>query len=269
MAVQVTHATQTSKPNDSSKDVSANAWNEAHTITGLGDAAGKDVGTGADDVAAGDHAHASLPGLELTDNLVLPKTSGKGILIDDTYGWRDLLGPINIRDTASVLNPGYNVYRGGIRGYQFAVNDECFIEFHLPHDYAPGTDLHIHAHWSHIATTVTGGSVTWGFEVTYAKGHQQAPFRAPVTASVLQSASATKYQHMIAETQMSAASPSIAQLDTDDIEVDGLILVRAFLQANAMTVSGGGVPEPFLHMVDIHYQSTGVPTKNKAPNFYT
>jgi len=25
---------------------------------------------------------------------------------------------------------------------------------------------------------------------------------------------------------------------------------------------------PFLHTVDIHYQSTGVPTFNKAPSFY-
>lgn len=29
----VTHATQTVQPNDASKDVSANAWNEAHTVT--------------------------------------------------------------------------------------------------------------------------------------------------------------------------------------------------------------------------------------------
>ena len=27
--------------------------------------------------------------------------------------------------------------------------------------------------------------------------------------------------------------------------------------------------DPFCHEVDIHYQSTGMATKNKAPNFYT
>lgn len=269
MAVSVLHATQTTKPNDSSKDVSANAWNEAHTIAGLGTAAEANIGTGAEEVAAGDHTHTTLGDLSLTGSLSLPKTAGEGVLIENAYGWHDMLGPINVRDTTSPTNPSYNVYRGGIRAYQFAVNDEAFVEFHMLHDYAPGTDIYIHVHWSHAATTVTGGSVTWGFEVSYAKGHNQAAFSAPVTASVLQTASTTQYQHMIAEVQLSAASPSASQIDTDNLEVDGVILVRAYLQANAMTVSGGGVPEPFLHLVDIHYQSTGITTKNKAPGFYT
>ena len=268
MPITITHATQTAKPNDNAKDVSANAWNEAHSVSGLGTAAAANIGTGADDVAAGNHGHTSLPGLTLTDDLTLPASPGTAILITGTNGWHDLLGPISIRDTNAPTNPGYNIFRGGLRAYQFTVNDEVFVEFHVPHDYAPGTDMYIHAHWSHAATTVTGGSVTWAFEITYAKGHNQAAFQAPVTAPVLQTASTTQYRHMIAETQMSAATPSVAQIDTDNIEVDGLILVRCFLQANAMTVSGGGVPEPFLHMVDIHYQSTGLTTKNRAPNFY-
>ena len=109
----------------------------------------------------------------------------------------------------------------------------------------------------------------WGFEVTYAKGHQQAAFAAPITTTVQQNANATVYYHHIAEVQLSATTPSGSQLDSDDLEVDGLILVRAYLSANNITVSAGSVPAPFLHMVDIHYQSTGIGTKQKAPNFYT
>lgn len=215
---------------------------------------------------------------EVTTNLDLSGTSGTGVKVDltsPTFGWHDMLGPISIRGVGAT-DPGYNVYRGGIRGYQFAVNDEIFIEFHIPHDYVPGTDLHIHAHWSVKQTTkagaatnaVTGGSVTWGFEVSYAKGHNQAAFSAPVTATVVQNASTTQYQHMIAEVQVSAASPSASQIDSDNIEVDGLVIVRAYLSANNLTVSAGSVPAPFLHMVDIHYQSSNIATKNKAPNFY-
>lgn len=200
--------------------------------------------------------------------LVLPKTSGSGIKVDPaapTFGWKDLVGDITIRDTTNPVNPTYNVFRGGLRNYQFTVNDECFLMFHMPHDYVPGTDLHIHAHWSHASTTVTSGSVTWSFEVIYAKGHNQAAFSAPITTSVTQSASTTQYQHMIAEVQLSAASPSASQLNTSLLEVDGLIEVRCYLSANSMN----GTPEPYLKFVDIHYQSTGIPTKNKAPNFYT
>jgi len=51
-------------------------------------------------------------------------------------------------------------------------------------------------------------------------------------------------------------------LDTNDLEDDGLFLVRADLATSTST------DNPFLHFVDIHYQSTGIPTKNRAPDFY-
>lgn len=204
--------------------------------------------------------------------ITLSKDVGTGIKVDvasPTFPWHDMLGPISVRGIGG-KDPAYAVYQGGIRGHQFGVGEEVFIEFHMPHDYYPGSDLFIHSHWSHNATTVTGGSVTWGYEVTYAKGYDQAAFIAPVTRTVQQNASTTQYKHMIAETQISAATPAASQIDTDNLEVDGLILVRCYLSANAMTVSGGGVPEPFLHMVDLHYQSTSLGTKQKnGPAFYT
>lgn len=204
--------------------------------------------------------------------IILPKANTDGIKVDSatpTYGWRDLTGDITIRGIGAT-DPSFNIYRGGIRQFQFTVNDEVFVEFHQPHDWAVGTDLYLHFHWSHIATTVTGGSVTWGAEVTWAKGFDQAAFQAPVTTTIAQNASTTQYQHMIAEVQLTAASPSASQIDTDNLEVDGVFLVRGYLSANAMTVSGGGVPEPFLHYIDIHYQTTNIGTKAKAgPAFYT
>ena len=53
MAVAVTHTTQTAQANDPSKEVSADAWNEAHTVTGLGTAAESD----ATDFATAGHNH--------------------------------------------------------------------------------------------------------------------------------------------------------------------------------------------------------------------
>lgn len=208
---------------------------------------------------------------KFNEPIVLPKTSGEGIKVDTatpTFPWADLIGEVHAKGTGPT-DPSWATYRGGIKAFQFTVNDEVWLAFHLPHDYVPGSDIHIHAHWSHIATTVTGGSVTWGFEVTYSKGHNQAAFAAPITTTITQNASTTQYQHMIAEVQLSAVLPSAAQIDSDSIEVDGMILVRAYLSANNLTVSGGGTPEPFLHLVDIHYQSTGIGTKNKAPNFWS
>lgn len=204
--------------------------------------------------------------------IILPKASGQGVKVDTTtptFGWRDITSRISVRGIGGT-DPAYNLYRGGIRQYQFTAADEVFGEYHMPHDWAPGTDVYLHFHWSHIATTVTGGNVIWGAEVTWAKGFDQAPFQVPITFTVQQNASTTQYQHMIAEGQLTAASPSAGQIDTDNLEVDGVFLMRAYLSANNMTVSGGGVPEPFLHFVDMHYQSTNVGTKAKAgPGFYT
>ena len=74
---------------------------------------------------------------------------------------------------------------------------------------------------------------------------------------------------MIAEGGASVSGGSATQLDTDNLETDGLILGRMYVDSNDITVSGGGVPEPFIHFVDIHYQSTGVGTKQRAPDFWT
>ena len=216
----------------------------------------------------------------VNDNLVLPKTSGVGVKVDTTsptFGWRDLLGEITIRGSGGT-DPSFLTYGGSnIRAFFFAVNDEVFLAFHIPHDYVPSSDIHLHFHWSQDAKTaagaatnpVTGGSVTWGYEITYAKGHQQAAFSAAVTGTVAQNANTTKDYHHIAEVQVSAASPSASQIASGGLEPDGVILCRVYLSANNMTVSAGAVPAPVLHYCDVHYQSTNMATKQKAPNFYS
>lgn len=219
-------------------------------------------------------------GQEINDSLKFDRTlqaiDQQGVQFNGDWLWHDMLGPISIRGVGA-SDPSYNVLTGGIRGYQFDANEEVFVEFHVPHDYVPGTDLYLHFHWSVngkttagvTGGTITGGTVTWGAEVTYAKGHAQAAFAAPVTFTVAsQTVSSTLLKHYITEGQLSASSPSASQLDTDILETDGLILVRGYLSANNITVGSGATPAPFLHMIDIHYQSSNLGTRNKSPSFY-
>lgn len=98
----------------------------------------------------------------INGDLILSKTSGKGIKIDKvspTFGWRDMLGAIETRPAAgggATAIPDFVAYRGNIYDYRFgtvAPNDhlhEAFINYHIPHDYVPGTDLYLHVHWSQI-----------------------------------------------------------------------------------------------------------------------
>ena len=189
--------------------------------------------------------------------------------------WRDQLGNVNVRGAGASNTPTWAVYRntGGstpaIYQWQFpshATNSyEATFEFHIQHDYKPGSDLYIHVHWSQIVAD-PGAQAKFFFDVSYAKGHDQAAFSAPFNTSVTQATSSTQYQHMIAEVQLSASSPSATQLDSDDIEPDGVILVRMYRKSS--DAGDTLTQDPFVHYVDLHYQVDRFGTKNKAPDFY-
>lgn len=199
-------------------------------------------------------------------SVVLAGTTGEGIKVDHntpTYPWQDLIGEIVIRGVAAT-DPSFATYIGNIRQYQFGTGDLVTNNFHILHNHAPGYDYYIHVHWSHISTLVTSGSVTWSFEISYAKGHDQAAFPSPKTITVTQNASTTQYQHMIAEVAFTAETADATHFDRDDIEVDGVIMVATSLTANTLNAA----TDPFVHYIDIHYQSISSGTKNKAPNFY-
>lgn len=188
-------------------------------------------------------------------------------------GWNDLLGTPNIRTIGS-NDPSWNVYRGTIRQYQFSQSqmNELWFSYHMQHDYKPGSDIHLHIHWSQNTvdtggTAGTPGNVKWYFDVTYAKGHNQAAFFAPITTSVVGTASGTQYQHMLNEVQLTSSTPTGSQFNSNLLEPDGVIILRAYRDAS--DASDTLDQAPFVHFVDIHYQTDRVNTKNKAPNFYS
>lgn len=206
-----------------------------------------------------------------TTDWVINKTAGVGIKVDlaaPTFGFRDLLGDVFARNVGA-SKPSFVVYRDTLFDYQFGAGDEEFFKFHIPHDYVIGTDIFIHVHWSHTGTLVNGGTLTFEYEISYSKGYDQAAFGASVGTTFTGTPSTTQYQQIISEVQVSAASPSASQIDSDNLEPDGVIIARIELNSNDLTVSSGGVPDPFIHYVDIHYQSTNISTKDKNAPFYS
>jgi hypothetical protein len=200
--------------------------------------------------------------IDYLGNLQLPKTSGVGIKVDAaTFPWRDITGDITVRGSGA-SDPSFATYTGtALRQYQFSASteQEVFIVFHIPHDIVPGSDIFLHVHWSNAAATPNTGNVVWGFDYAFAKGFNQEAFPALSTITVTQACPATRYQHNIAET----TGITIASLT----EPDGLLLVRVYRKAaDAADTCTDAV---FLHTADIHYQSTGIGTKNKVNNFYS
>ena len=221
------------------------------------------------------HAELDTNFTDLRDgvSVLVPKTQGTGIKVDSLgtpdFGWHDLVGNLHV-DEDDTNAPKLSMYRGvRVKARKFLpTTTEALISFHVPHDYVMGTEIYIHVHWSHNSPLVTGGSATWGFELMYSKGHDQGAFGVPVTIAIVSPANTTQYQHMINETVASSVGGSATTLDTSLLEVDGVIQGAIYLDSNDIT-SSGAVPDPFVHFVDIHYQSTGVATKQRSPDFWT
>lgn len=223
---------------------------------------------------------AHVQGLTVSDNanfnsIVFPTGSGKGLLIDPlapTFGWKDLIGQLTPRASGAPA-PALSAFRGvNILSYAFQAGDKIdHIVYHIPHDYAVGTDLHLHIHWGHNGTAISGSMII-AWDIMYAKGHQQDIFNSELrnTQTIVTPSITTvpRWQHRIDELQLSIPGGSVSQLDTNNIEVDGLLFI-ALTVTQIPVITGGSVNQPFLFTADIHYQSTQMSTKNKTPNFYT
>lgn len=210
--------------------------------------------------------------LTAKDNIVLPKTTNVGIKVDTdspTFGYRDILGATTTKNVGAT-KPSFEAYNGAIDQFRFSAGDEESYDFHIPHDYVPGTDLYLHVHWSQISTTNTGGTLTFRYSAVYASGYGVGAFTStPVTATFTSAdAGSTRYDHFITEIIISGASATATLFDRDSFEIDGLILVTLEMDANNLTDSSA-VTDPFIHYVDIHYQSTNMATKDKNTPFYT
>jgi hypothetical protein len=205
--------------------------------------------------------------------IILPKTSGEGIKVDSsapTYPWADLLSEITIRGS-SVAAPAYSqIGFTTYYAYEFLGTGtqikEGFANYHLGHDYVPGTDIHWHIHW--CPADANAGNVKWLVSMAYAKGHNQAVFNlaTPITASVTTATPGTQYKHMISELVISQSGAG-PLFNNSVFEPDGIIKIRFYRDPADVADTYGS--SAFVEFADCHYQSTGIGTKNKAPNFYT
>lgn len=169
--------------------------------------------------------------------------------------WHDITSEVKARGVGAT-DPGWSqINATAFYAYQFTLNDQVWMSFHVPHDYKKGTDIYLHAHW--IPDGTNANSVKWQFIYSYAHGHNQAAFDlSGTTISAEQTVGGTQYQHYVTET---------VAITITDMEPDGIIEVNVTRITNGATDNTDGV---FLLTADIHYQSTNRGTLNRAPDFY-
>lgn len=176
-------------------------------------------------------------------------------------GWRDNIVELKV-DSSSANAPTLNPFRGNILAWSFPTGEmtEAHSAWHIDHDYALGTKLYLHVHWS--PKTASMGTVRWGFEYTVAKGHQQQAFPTTTTVYVEQASIGTPYMHYVGEVSEANAVDGAAL----GIEPDTVILVRLFRDGGH--ANDTFPDEVFVSFIDLHYLADKATTPNKAPNFF-
>ena len=172
------------------------------------------------------------------------------------YGWRDLRSAITAADIPASSAPTPTAFgpTGSLKRYAFAVNDYVGLDFHVDHDYWPGSTAYIHVHWTTNGTSTN--TVKWQLTYTIAKGHNQANFGTDTVITLEEAAAGTAWRHMVTE---DATGFSLIEPDT-------------LLHVDLKRITNGGTENTdavFGLFVDIHYQTMQYATPYRTPNFYT
>ena len=177
--------------------------------------------------------------------------------LEPATGWRDILGTPTYRTTGP-NQPSFNQMASTVFwAYHFAVNDETFIAYHIPHDYVPSTDIHFHVHW--IPSGTDTNDVKWQFEYMYAKSHDQAAYAPTGGLSI------TATETSIGGTQWQHYTTESAGVNLSITEPDGIIYTNITRITNGATDNTDSI---FVLNMDVHYQSNNRATPNKEPSFY-
>ena len=205
-------------------------------------------------------ANTELTQIRINQELLMDASALFALESTSSYGWRDNIASFVVKATSGTANPSWITLFGGLEGYGFSATamNQVWVDFHVDHDYALGTNLYPHVHWT--PTTTATGTVRWGVEYSVAKGHQQAAFPATTTVYVEQTIStASQWTHFIAEVSDLNAIPGT------NIEPDTVIKVRIFRDAAHPNDTYPGVVHAW--QSDLHYRANRFATLNKAPSF--
>ena len=188
-------------------------------------------------------------------------TNLTAIELRTAQGWNDLVQDVTVRSGSNAPSP--TIFIGGISAYEFSPTtmNECFVNFHMRHDYIAGTMVYPHVHWSH--NTDAAGVVRWGFEYTLARRNDSTgnvTFASPSTLYIEHTVTLGEtYQHNVNE-----AADGLGISGTD-LQEDALILCRVFRDA---THANDTYPDPIhLLTVDIHYECNTLSTPLRTPPF--
>lgn len=172
------------------------------------------------------------------------------------YGWKDLRSSVFSGDIPPASAPTLTAFgpSGNLKRYAFSIGDYVELDFHVDHDYWPGSLAMVHVHWTTDGTQTN--SVKWQLEYTLAKSHNQGNYPIDTVLTLEEAAHGTAWRGMTTE---DATGISILEPDT-------LIHMKLSRITNGGTNNTDAV---FGLFVDFHYQTSQFATPYRSPNFFT
>ena len=180
-------------------------------------------------------------------------------VLDSEPKWADLTAPINPDSGVGVSTPSWEAFRGDFSAMLFLANKSQSVQvaFHINHDYALGTEIFPHVHWTNKVPGETG-TVRWGVDLLVAQGHQQDNFNGVIdTIYIEQAGVGGTLDHMVAESSVGFYDPRL--------EPDTLVYCRIFRDSGHPNDTAGNV---YGLTIDMHYQLDDVGTPSRSPDFY-
>lgn len=203
--------------------------------------------------------NTSPTAITLSGNAVVSVSGTTHSLLSHLPVWKDNIVPFHASRLAGIDEPDLETFQGDINAFAFdaSVVEEVLLSFHIDHDYAPGTKVYPHIHWSPSDTGT--GTVRWGIEYTFA-ARDTGAFGSTTTVYLEQAGSGTAFKHQVVEFGDSDAFVITAP------GVDSVVMMRVF--RDATHANDTYTSDAFGLFVDLHYQASFIGTPNKASDFY-
>jgi len=168
-------------------------------------------------------------------------------------GWDDIVAFFVDANGKGIAEPKFEDIGNGSFGMNFTAGDSLMVNFHIPHLWKVGSDAFLHVHWFNAGAMTAGDAVTWEMSYVIAKGHAQGESmtvaRTVISHTYIADGTEIAGEHIVSE--------SVTAVDLK--EADSIMMVEVKM------VSSTGAGKIYGITSDIHYETDGNRTTNRAP----
>jgi hypothetical protein len=185
--------------------------------------------------------------------------------------WKDLIGEVGIKGSSD--GPTFISFTGDHYAYECTGNPitKLYFTYHVNHDWLLGSDMYIHLHHGTNVNVseidLDKRTISWRIWAITAKRGEYFTTSIELSNIKYTYAADDRYRHIVTEIELSKAGGGTNVLDSNDIDIDSIILIRMERDKGIEGDTFGD--NHFVFTVDIHYLGCRLGTILKDPPFIT